>query len=165
MIRALLLTLVVLAAPLPVEGGHLLPAEAAHRATAAGEVTLVDIRLPVEWAETGVPEGAVAIPLQNPLTHGLRPGFVDDLMAAVAGDPDREIALICARGRRSALARTLLEEAGFSAVHDVGEGMLGSASGPGWLARGLPVSAALSGPAAPVRGRSPGPRSRSAAAT
>jgi len=49
------------------------------------------------------------------------------------------VALICAAGVRSSVARVLLEAEGFEHVLDIGEGMLGSGNGPGWLARGLPV--------------------------
>jgi hypothetical protein len=33
----------------------------------------------------------------------------------------------------------LLENAGFTNIIDVPEGMMGSRAGPGWLKRGLPV--------------------------
>jgi hypothetical protein len=32
-----------------------------------------------------------------------------------------------------------MEAAGFTRILDVPEGMVGSAAGPGWIARGLPV--------------------------
>jgi rhodanese-related sulfurtransferase len=114
------------------------PEEAAERA-AAGELVLIDVRLPSEWAATGLPEGALAIALQDPRTLAVRPGFVEDVLDSLSGDHDREIALICATGVRSAFAARLLERHGFAAVHDVGEGMAGSGQGPGWLARALPT--------------------------
>ena len=77
--------------------------------------------------------------LQNPITGAVRPDFVADLLAALDGDRDRPIALICAQGGRSRVASQLVERAGFSAVHDIGEGMLGDASGPGWIDRGLAI--------------------------
>ena len=97
-----------------------------------GEVLLVDIRRPDEWEETGIAEGAVPIDLRN-----------DDFVAAVAealGGTDRPVALICARGVRSDRTGARLAEAGFTRIVDVPEGMLGSAAGPGWLERGLPVT-------------------------
>ena len=54
-----------------------------------------------------------------------REGFVADVLAALANDADRPIALICARGHRSAYARQLLLASGFSRVHDISEGMVG----------------------------------------
>jgi len=35
----------------------------------------------------------------------------------------------------------VLTEAGFTQVYNVKEGMAGSAAGPGWIARGLPLQA------------------------
>jgi rhodanese-related sulfurtransferase len=103
-----------------------------------GELTVIDIRMPVEWQRTGVPEGALAIPLQDE-SQQPRAEFAADVLAALGNDPTRPIALICARGHRSAYARELLRHSGFSRVHDISEGMVGGEYGPGWLARALPV--------------------------
>jgi rhodanese-related sulfurtransferase len=103
-----------------------------------GELTIIDIRLPVEWQRTGLPEGALAISLQDQ-TLQPRADFVTDVMRALGDDPSRPIALICARGHRSAFARQLLTDSGFTEVHDISEGMLGGEYGPGWLARALPT--------------------------
>jgi rhodanese-related sulfurtransferase len=118
---------------------EVLRAEEAQALAARGELTIVDVRLPSEWAETGLPEGAEAVSLQNPLTHEVRGDFVADVLRALGGSKGRPIALICARGNRSAFARDLLAEAGFTSVHDVSEGMVGGPNGLGWLARGLPT--------------------------
>ncbi len=77
--------------------------------------------------------GAVAIDMR-------RQDFLQALNAAVAGDLTAPVALICARGVRSARLTRALVEAGYSRIIDVPEGMLGSASGPGWLAGNLPVA-------------------------
>jgi rhodanese-related sulfurtransferase len=103
-----------------------------------GELTIIDVRLPVEWERIGLPEGAVAISLQDQ-TLQPRGDFVTDVLKALAGDTSRPIALICARGHRSAFAQQLLAESGFTDVHDISEGMLGGEYGPGWLARSLPT--------------------------
>jgi rhodanese-related sulfurtransferase len=92
----------------------------------------------VEWQRTGLPSGALAISLQNQ-TEQPRVDFVDDVLHALADDPSRPIALICARGHRSAYARQLLLASGFTQVHDISEGMIGGEHGPGWLARALPT--------------------------
>jgi rhodanese-related sulfurtransferase len=118
---------------------EVLTAEQAKALAARGALTIVDVRLPSEWAETGLPEGAQGVSLQNPLTHEVRGDFVADVLRALGGSEDQPIALICARGNRSAFARELLVEAGFTRVDDVSEGMVGGANGPGWLARGLPT--------------------------
>lgn len=139
MSRLVLAAIIALGSAPTAWAGHVMTPGDAHEAALADEVTVVDVRLPFEWAETGMPAGSTGVPLQDPGSLAVRPGFVDDLLAAVGGDKDLPIALICARGNRSAYALRLLEDAGFTAVHDIGEGMLGNERGPGWLARDLPV--------------------------
>ena len=99
-----------------------------------GRILLVDIRSPQEWRKTGVAADALAITVH-------RRDFASALLAAAGGDYARPIAIICATGGRTALARRYLERMGFTAVVDVSEGMLGSSRGPGWIRRGLPVVA------------------------
>ncbi len=112
--------------------GETLDPEQAHRAATAGMVALIDIRRPDEWALTGIGEGA------HPLDM-LRPDFDAALARIVGNDRAAPVALICARGVRSARLAARLQRAGFTRIIDVPEGMLGSAAGPGWIARGLPV--------------------------
>ena len=131
----LLLSLWIL--PVTTHAEVLMPDEASAMA-ARGELTIIDIRLPVEWERTGLPQGALAISLQDQ-TLQPRGDFVADVLTALANDPGRPIALICARGHRSAYARQLLLASGFSQVHDISEGVLGGEHGPGWLARALPT--------------------------
>jgi rhodanese-related sulfurtransferase len=118
----------------PVAHDHqrLTPAEA-FAAVRSGQITLIDIRTPREWRQTGVPVGAIPIDMR-------RRDFLQALKEAVAGDLAAPVALICARGVRSARMTRALAAAGHSAIVDVPEGMLGSASGPGWLAGNLPVT-------------------------
>ncbi len=115
----------------PFEGAQLDAPEALRKA-AAGEITLVDIRTPKEWEGTGI--GVGAIPLDMRLND-----FTDQLLQLLEGDPDRPVALICARGVRSARLAGQLTDAGFTNIIDVPEGMLGSSAGPGWIRRGLEV--------------------------
>lgn len=113
------------------EIGALTPAEL-HEAVQAGEVLLIDVRRPDEWATTGIAKGAVPIDMRR-----------DDFVAAVMGaraSADQPIALICARGIRSRRMANGLIEAGLSPIIDVPEGMLGSLSGPGYLRSGLPLT-------------------------
>ncbi len=105
----------------------------AHKAALAGQIVLVDIRRPDEWARTGVAEAAIALDMRDA-------GFMEQLLAAVEGERDTSIALICARGVRSRRLAGQMRDAGFTAVFDVPEGMLGSGAGPGWLKAGLPVT-------------------------
>lgn len=123
--------------PMSADAEVLTPQEAQARLS-SGEITIIDVRLPVEWAETGLPEGSLGISLQDQ-TLGLRSGFVEDVLRALDGDRDRPVALICARGHRSAFAQKLLADNGFTAVHDIGEGVIGGEQGPGWLQRRLPT--------------------------
>ncbi|MEQ6202373.1 rhodanese-like domain-containing protein [Sulfitobacter sp. HNIBRBA2951] len=113
-----------------IEGSALSVAQA-HSTAIAGDITLIDIRRPDEWARTGVGQGAVPIDMRDP-------AFVRKLLATAPGR-DAPIALICARGVRSRALAARLKGAGFTRVIDVPEGMLGSGAGPGWLAAGLPV--------------------------
>ncbi len=138
MFKAILIAIALLLAPAAAQAESLGAADA-KRLAERGELTLIDVRLPIEWARTGLPEGALALSLQNPRTLEPRPGFVEDVLKAVAGERDRPIALICATGQRSAYAVDLLEQSGFTDVHHIAEGMIGSRDGPGWLAHALPT--------------------------
>ena len=117
---------------------EILTPDGARTLAERGELIIIDIRLPVEWQRTGLPEGALAISLQNG-TLQPRAEFVADVLEALANDPTKPIALICASGYRSAFAQQLLLQSGLSEVHDISEGMLGGEYGPGWLARALPT--------------------------
>jgi rhodanese-related sulfurtransferase len=115
-----------------------IPADRAAALAREGSLVLVDIREPAEWAQTGVPAGAVLAPLTDG-PQQLRRSFVADLERCLGGARDRPVALLCRSGGRTAFARRLLMAEGFSRVFDVAEGVAGSSFGPGWLARGLPV--------------------------
>jgi rhodanese-related sulfurtransferase len=113
------------------DGATLSPPEA-FAASEAGDVLLVDIRRPDEWAATGIGRGALPLDMR-------RDDVVAAILAAAEGDPTRPVALICARGVRSDRMSARLAQAGFTRIVDVPEGMLGSAAGPGWIARDLPT--------------------------
>ena len=119
-------------------GGEVIDAPRAHALATSGELVIVDVRTIEEWTQTGVPEGAREVALL-PEWGVANPTFVDDVLAAVGNDKSTPVALICARGNRSAYAQGLLERNGFSTVYSISEGMIGSTHGPGWLNRGLPV--------------------------
>jgi len=125
-------------ASFPAIAGSIVTAPAAARAAAAGETTIVDVRSPREWRQTGVARGAATVTIHNP--NGIK-AFIREMTKAVSGDKSRPIALICAAGVRSARAARILAANGFTNIQNVAEGMLGRPdSGPGWLKRGLPVS-------------------------
>ncbi|CCG40412.1 rhodanese-like domain-containing protein [Magnetospirillum molischianum] len=113
-----------------------LSAPEANALVVAGKMTLVDVRTPEEWRQTGVPAGAKRLDYQN------RTGqtqFVEHLTQAIGGDRSTPVAIICRSGNRSTQVQRLLIENGFTHVVNIREGMLGSDAGPGWLRRGLPV--------------------------
>ena len=108
----------------------------AAAAVAAGKITLVDIRTPPEWKETGVARGAKLVNMLHP--QGA-PGFTSALLEQVNGNKDAPIALICRTGNRTTQVQRYLQSQGFTQVYNVKEGMAGSGAGPGWIKRGLPV--------------------------
>lgn len=94
-------------------------------------VTVLDIRRPEEWAETGTIKGV------ERLTAFDRNGqFVPSFPDALAGlvDKDSEVVLICRSGRRSlALARAMTDQAGYAKVYNHATGM------NNWIEAGNPV--------------------------
>ena len=113
-------------------------ATAAVKSAAQGKTTIVDVRSPGEWRQTGIAKGAATVTIHNP--NGVK-AFVREMTKAVGGDKSKPIALICAAGVRSARALRILAANGFTNLRDISEGMLGSPeAGPGWLKRGLPVT-------------------------
>lgn len=120
----------------PAHANPELTAPEAAAAVAAGKVTLIDIRTPPEWKETGVAKGAKLINMLHP--QGA-PGFTNALLEQVKGDRNAPIALVCRTGNRSTQVQRYLQSQGFTQVFNVREGMAGSGAGPGWIKRGLPV--------------------------
>ncbi len=104
----------------------------ARSMAAVDDIMLIDIRTPMEWSRSGLPEGAVALSIQQQ-------DFPQALLDLVEGDRSRPIALICATGNRSAMLQRYLQGQGYRQVSDVSEGMMGNHAAPGWLRRGLPV--------------------------
>ena len=96
------------------------------------EIRLIDIRSPQEWRMTGVAKGAWPISMHER-------AFEKRLFAARTLADNRQIALICATGGRTAAVMRALARAKYTGFVDVSEGMLGSKAGPGWVAAGLPV--------------------------
>lgn len=136
--RALtLLGALVLSGCLAADGPSLSAPEAYEQAR-NGSITLIDIRTPSEWRQTGVAEGARRIDMRDPRNPD---DFADRVLAAVNGDKNAPIALICRTGNRTTYMQNALIDRGFTRVFNVKEGMAGSGAGPGWVKRGLPVEA------------------------
>ncbi len=113
-----------------------LSAPDAQRLSVAGELTLIDIRTPEEWRQTGVAQGAKLVNMVHP---GGADGFVSEILKRVDGDADAPIGLICRTGNRTTQIQRLLVSRGLSQVYNITEGMVGSSAGPGWIKRGLPL--------------------------
>jgi rhodanese-related sulfurtransferase len=124
-------------AALPAQAQEMSAPEA-YEAVRAGKLTLIDIRTPPEWKETGIAEGAALINMIHPQGAA---GFLNEVLAKVGGDRTAPIALICRTGNRTTQVHRFLKAQGFTQVYNVREGMAGSGAGPGWLARRLPVEA------------------------
>lgn len=116
------------------DSGPTLSAPDAYAQAQAGTLTLIDIRRPDEWRQTGVAPGALRIDMAQGAS-----GFARQVAAEV-GDKDTPIGLVCRTGNRSTQMQQALREAGFTRVYNVKEGMAGSGAGPGWVKRGLPVA-------------------------
>jgi rhodanese-related sulfurtransferase len=71
----------------------------------SGAIRLIDIRTPREWEQTGLPQGAVPLDMR-------RPDFLAALDQLTGGNRAAPVALICARGVRSARLSRALQEAG-----------------------------------------------------
>ncbi|MFQ5626570.1 MAG: rhodanese-like domain-containing protein [Methyloligellaceae bacterium] len=109
-----------------------LSAAKAHQKAATNQLVLIDIRSPGEWRDTGI--GASATPISMHL-----PGFMEKVAKATGGDTSRPVAVICASGGRSSVIAPKLEQAGYTNITNVVEGMLGGRYGKGWIPSGLPL--------------------------
>ena len=123
---------ILLSAPAFAEPGDL-PADSAWKMVQRGDLVVLDVRTPTEWAMTGLPRDSHGTNLQDG-------DFLAQARGAVLGDLDQPVAVICRTGERSKEAADVLEQAGFTHVFDISEGMTGNGKeGTGWLKRGLPV--------------------------
>lgn len=104
----------------------------AHEAAKAGKLVLVDIRTPEEWADTGVPEGAIKLDMTGS-------AFEVRLAALKLDHPGKPIALVCRTGNRTSTLQKTLAGRGWKELVDVRGGLLGNPKDKGWLAEGLPV--------------------------
>ncbi|WP_018141647.1 MULTISPECIES: FKBP-type peptidyl-prolyl cis-trans isomerase [unclassified Thioalkalivibrio] len=85
-------------------------------------VTLVDIRRPDEWAETGVVEGSHRITAFEE-DGSLNPDFGRQFTELVG--QDEEVVLICRVGNRTAaLARALADGLGYENIYNVTDGIM-----------------------------------------
>ncbi|MEQ1662635.1 MAG: rhodanese-like domain-containing protein [Thiobacillus sp.] len=118
------------------DSGPILTAPEAYAQAQASKLTLIDIRRPDEWKQTGVAKDALEINMAHPQGAS---GFVQQVASELGGDKNAPIGLICRTGNRTTQMQRVLKEAGFTQVYNIKEGMAGSGAGPGWVARGLPI--------------------------
>ncbi len=91
----------------------------------AGTLTLIDVRRPEEWNETGRPAKSRGVMLQDP-------DFVAKV-DAILGSKSEPVAVSCRSGARSAKAAGILASAGFSDISDIKGGF------SAWRDQGMPV--------------------------
>jgi len=133
--RALLLFAAICALPGTGRAQASLPSlsvREAHEAAKAGKLVLVDIRTPEEWADTGVPEGAIKLDMTGS-------AFEVRLAALKLDHPGKPIALICRTGSRTSTLQKKLAGRGWTNLIDVRGGLLGNPRDKGWLSENLPV--------------------------
>jgi rhodanese-related sulfurtransferase len=106
-----------------------LSAREAREAFASGKIVLVDIRTPAEWADTGVPRGAIRLDAGGA-------GFELRLAGIRLDNPGRRLALIDRTGGLATAVQQKLGQRGWRDLLSVRGGMLGPG---GWLAEKLPV--------------------------
>lgn len=82
------------------EPGPILSAPEAYAWVEAGNMTLIDIRRPEEWRQTGVAKNARRINMEHP--QGLV-AFLRQVTVEVGGDGNAPIGLICRTGNRTTL--------------------------------------------------------------
>lgn len=115
-------------------------ARVAYELMQDGKITIVDIRTPQEWRQTGVAKGAKRVNLLHP--NGLQ-GFAQQLYEVTGADLNAPIVLICRTGSRTSKVLPILQQAGFTNIRHVPQGMIGNSGGDGWIKLGLPIEPCL----------------------
>lgn len=113
---------------------HTLTAPEARALLEAGDIVILDIRSREEWQETGIAMGAWPVSMHEA-------AFGANLIAVLGNYRPDQIALICATGGRSNFVVQRLGAQGILGLRDIPEGMMGYGDAPGWIARGLPITA------------------------
>lgn len=100
----------------------------------AAGVTIIDIRRPEEWQQTGVVEGSHLLTFFDKRGR-VNPGFMSEFEKLV--QPEQEVILICRTGNRTGvLSKFLSEKAGYNGIHNVTNGIAA------WIKDGNPVKKA-----------------------
>lgn len=111
---------------------------------------LVDVRTPQEWKQIGypdltkLPQELIKISVQN-ISGERNNNFINELKETGI-TPKQTLYFICRSGKRSMLAATLAQQAGFTHIVNVKDGFEGPADSngytgkiAGWLAEKLPI--------------------------
>ncbi|TVQ37435.1 MAG: rhodanese-like domain-containing protein [Geminicoccaceae bacterium] len=91
-------------------------------AVSTENVTVVDIRTPGEWRQTGVIDGALLLTFFDEQGGYDARGFVERLLGEV--DPESPVLLVCRTGSRTTAVTNFLRQIGFSQIDHVEGGML-----------------------------------------
>lgn len=135
---AVLIFLLVGCAAIPAEPIPTLLSLDAYELTRQGKLLVIDIRPEPERHRDGFPSSAIAIPYPTEIFADDRQ-FVRAVDRISQGNHRLPIGLLCRRGVTSQDAQAVLRAAGYTTVYSVSDGFLGSETGPGWKAWGLPV--------------------------
>ena len=106
--------------------------DVAREKALTGELVLIDIRRPEEWAQTGVPDVALLADMTSR-------DFLAKITAIRLENPDVLLAFSCRTGNRSGYLTGELEKLGMSGIIDVVGGLQGSRVDKGWIKRDLPT--------------------------
>ena len=108
------------------------PQEAYKILEQENNAVLVDVRSTMEYSFVGHPLNAIHVPIKEPPSWDLQPGFVEIVRASLAAHmPDNNqpndvpVLMLCRSGQRSALAGEMLIKDGFTNVYNVHEGFEG----------------------------------------
>jgi rhodanese-related sulfurtransferase len=132
MVRRILIVVAVLLAVLPLHAEVIdIDTDELARLLADG-VTIIDIRTPPEWHETGIVEGSHLITFFDRYNRYDIPGWLDKVRAIV--NPEDPVILICRTGSRTAPVSGLLGiREGYRTVYNVKPGIVK------WIAERRPV--------------------------
>ena len=91
------------------------------------KVTLIDIRLPEEWQQTGIVADSHRITLFQK-DGSVTPDFLAKVQKVAA--PDKPVALICRTGNRTRAGAEMLAQVGYKQVYNVTHGITGWIKAP-----------------------------------
>ena len=95
----------------------------------ASGVTVIDVRTPGEWKQTGIVEGSIPIMFFDEKRQSHAQQWMQQASKYIG--PESQVAIICRTGRRSkAVGNFLVKQHGYQNVHNVNGGIVA------WIAKG-----------------------------